>query len=129
MAIHGRTRAQGYSGLADWDFIADVKAKSPIPIVGNGDINTAEAAVEKMRVYGVDAVLIGRGALRNPFIFEQAKALWEGKSFTSARARALCRFDFVAEKSASRNLSESQGVDGSRAQVFSLVLGGISGVP
>src|SRR6476469_8941538 len=65
VAIHGRTRAQGYSGLADWDFIADVKAKSPLPIIGNGDILTAEHAVEKMKTYGVDAVLIGRAALRN----------------------------------------------------------------
>jgi nifR3 family TIM-barrel protein len=78
VAIHGRTRAQGYSGLADWDYIGEVKAKSPLPILGNGDISTAEQAVERMRTYGVDAVLIGRGALRNPFIFEQAYALWKG---------------------------------------------------
>ncbi|MDR3608148.1 MAG: tRNA dihydrouridine synthase DusB [Oligoflexia bacterium] len=81
VAIHGRTRAQGYSGLADWEFIARVKEKSPIPIIGNGDIHTPEVAVEKMRHYGVDAVLIGRGALRNPFIFEQAAALWAGESY------------------------------------------------
>jgi tRNA-dihydrouridine synthase B len=78
VAIHGRTRAQGYSGEADWDFIGDIKAKSPIPIIGNGDIATAEQAVARYRDYGVDAVLIGRGALRNPFIFEQAYALWRG---------------------------------------------------
>ena len=81
VAIHGRTRAQGYTGEADWDFIAEVKAKSPIPIIGNGDINTAESAVERMRTSGVDAVLIGRGALRNPFIFEQAYALWSGEAY------------------------------------------------
>ncbi len=81
VAIHGRTRAQGYSGQADWEFIGDVKAKSPIPIIGNGDINTAAIAVERMRTYGVDAVLIGRGALRNPFIFEQAYALWRGQEY------------------------------------------------
>lgn len=86
VAIHGRTRAQGYSGLADWDFIGDVKAKSPIPILGNGDITTAEQAVSRMRTYGVDAVLIGRGALRNPFLFEQARALWKGESFEWPRA-------------------------------------------
>ena len=84
VAIHGRTRAQGYSGAADWDFIGEVKAKSPIPIIGNGDIVTAEQAVEKVRTYGVDAVLIGRGALRNPFIFEQASALWNGESYVYA---------------------------------------------
>lgn len=80
VAIHGRTRAQGYSGQADWDFIGDIKAKSPIPIIGNGDILTGEDAVMKVRTYGVDAVLIGRGALRNPFMFEQARALWFGQT-------------------------------------------------
>jgi nifR3 family TIM-barrel protein len=82
VAIHGRTRAQGYSGEADWDFIGEVKAKSSIPIIGNGDITTAEVAVSRMKNYGVDAVLIGRGALRNPFLFEQASALWNGESYT-----------------------------------------------
>ena len=81
VAIHGRTRAQGYSGLADWDLIGEIKAKSPLPIIGNGDIITAEDAIEKMRKYGVDAVMIGRGALRNPFIFEQAYALWRGETY------------------------------------------------
>jgi nifR3 family TIM-barrel protein len=85
VAIHGRTRAQGYSGLADWDFIGDVKAKSSLPIIGNGDILTAEHAVEKMKTYKVDAVLIGRGALRNPFIFEQAYALWKGETYQEPR--------------------------------------------
>jgi nifR3 family TIM-barrel protein len=84
VAIHGRTRAQGYSGQADWDFIGEVKAKSPIPIIGNGDILTAEMAVERLRTYGVDAVMIGRGALRNPFIFEQAYALWKGEPVPQA---------------------------------------------
>src|SRR6185312_11595629 len=79
VAIHGRTRAQSYSGLADWDFIGDVKAKSRLPIIGNGDITTAEIAVKRVRDYGVDAVMIGRGALRNPFIFEQALDAWCGR--------------------------------------------------
>lgn len=86
VAIHGRTRAQGYSGLADWDCIGDIKAKSSIPIIGNGDINTAEVAVEKVRTYGVDAAMIGRGALRNPFLFEQASALWIGQAFEPPKA-------------------------------------------
>ena len=77
VAIHGRTRAQGYSGEADWEFIGNVKAKSPLPIIGNGDLSTPEIAVERFQKYGVDAVMIGRGALRNPFIFEQAAALWK----------------------------------------------------
>lgn len=82
VAIHGRTRAQGYSGEADWDFIGNVKAKSPLPIIGNGDITTPELAVRRVRDYGVDAVMIGRGALRNPFIFEQTWDLWNGRSYS-----------------------------------------------
>jgi len=78
VAIHGRTRAQGYSGDADWDFIGEVKARSPLPIIGNGDVSTAEDAVRRYREYGVDAVMIGRGALRNPFLFEQSETLWKG---------------------------------------------------
>jgi tRNA-dihydrouridine synthase B len=78
VAIHGRTRAQGYSGEADWDFIGDIKAKSTLPIIGNGDITTGEDAVRRYKDYGVDAVLIGRGALRNPFIFEQAESVLKG---------------------------------------------------
>ena len=86
VAIHGRTRAQGYSGLADWDYIGEIKAKSSIPIIGNGDITTPEIAVERMSVYGVDAVMIGRAALRNPFIFEQATTLWKGEKYELPRA-------------------------------------------
>lgn len=81
VAIHGRTRAQGYSGLADWDLIGEIKSKSSIPIIGNGDVTTPEIAVERYRTYGVDAVMMGRGALRNPFIFEQAFQLWKGESY------------------------------------------------
>ena len=76
VAIHGRTRAQGYSGLADWDFIADVKANTKIPILGNGDIHTAERAVEKLLTSKCDGVLIGRGALKNPFIFKESLQVW-----------------------------------------------------
>jgi len=86
VAIHGRTRAQGYSGDADWDFIGEVKAKSNLPIIGNGDIVTAEQAVSRYRTYGVDAVMIGRGALRNPFIFEQSADLLAGRPVQSVNA-------------------------------------------
>lgn len=80
VAIHGRTRAQGYSGLADWDFIAEVKAKAQLPILGNGDILTAEQAVHRMKSSGVDGVMIGRGCLKDPYIFADALALWRGEN-------------------------------------------------
>lgn len=75
VAIHGRTRAAGYSGAADWDFIAEVKAASKIPIIGNGDIVTPELAVRRLRETGCDGVMIGRGCLKNPWIFRQAMGL------------------------------------------------------
>jgi tRNA-dihydrouridine synthase B len=72
MAIHGRTRAQAYTGLADWEYIASVKENSRIPILGNGDITNAETANRRLRETGCDGVLIGRGCLKNPWIFQEA---------------------------------------------------------
>jgi len=89
VAIHGRSRAKGYSGLADWDYIAEVKQKSSIPIIGNGDVLTAEGAVAKYKQYGLDGIMIGRAALRNPFIFNQAKALLAGKAVIPTSADML----------------------------------------
>ncbi len=71
VAIHGRTREQAYAGRADWDLIADVKRGASIPIIGNGDIRSASRAAELLESTRVDAVMIGRGALRNPWIFRQ----------------------------------------------------------
>lgn len=83
VAIHGRTRAQGYSGKADWEYIREVKEKSKLPILGNGDIHSAEDALEKMKVSGCDGVLIGRGCLKDPWIFQKALALYQERSFTT----------------------------------------------
>jgi len=80
VAIHGRTRAQGYEGYSDWDFIAEVKAKAKLPIIGNGDIVSAEQAIYRKKQSGVDGIMIGRGALKNPFIFQEALALWKGEA-------------------------------------------------
>lgn len=71
VAIHGRTRAQGYSGLADWELIREVAIKSPIPIIGNGDIITSQQAIQKIEQGYCHAVMIGRGALKNPWIFQE----------------------------------------------------------
>jgi tRNA-dihydrouridine synthase B len=79
VAIHGRTRAAAYSGLADWEFITNVKSKSKIPVLGNGDILTPQAAVRRLTQSGCDGVLIGRGALKNPLIFADALRLWKGQ--------------------------------------------------
>jgi tRNA-dihydrouridine synthase B len=80
VAIHGRTRAQGYEGFADWEFISEIKAKSKIPILGNGDILTPQKAVSRLKESGCDGVLIGRGALKNPLIFADALSLYRGEN-------------------------------------------------
>ena len=80
VAIHGRTRSQGYSGLADWEYIASVKAVSPLPIIGNGDILSAEQAENRLRLSGCDGVMIGRGCLKNPWIFREAQNILNGRS-------------------------------------------------
>ena len=75
VAIHGRTRAQGYEGKANWDLIAEVKEQAKLPIIGNGDIRSAEQAKRRLLESQVDAVMIGRGALRNPGIFNESIGL------------------------------------------------------
>ena len=81
LSIHGRTKCQMYRGEADWSLIGEVKGnpRMHIPILGNGDITTAQQAVDAFRRYGVDGVLIGRGAIGNPWIFEQTQRLLRGE--------------------------------------------------
>jgi tRNA-dihydrouridine synthase B len=77
VAVHGRTRVQGYTGFADWDDIAAVKAAVEIPVFGSGDIRTAADARRRMSETGCDGVLLARGMMGNPWLIRQASALLE----------------------------------------------------
>lgn len=69
--VHGRTRDQGYKGLANWDLIRKVKAAVSVPVSGNGDVTTIKYGMDRWREAGTDGILIGRGAMQNPWIFRQ----------------------------------------------------------
>lgn len=77
VTVHGRTVAQMFGGEADWEIIAEAKRRARIPIVGNGDIGTADDAVRRLRETGVDAVMIGRAAMGNPFVFREIREYLE----------------------------------------------------
>ena len=89
IAIHGRTRAQMYGGEADWSLIGAVKSnpRMHIPVIGNGDIDSAEKAIACRERYGVDGVMIGRAAIGNPWIFQDIKRLLQGETPTSPSYR------------------------------------------
>ncbi|MFL5497776.1 MAG: tRNA dihydrouridine synthase DusB [Gemmatimonadaceae bacterium] len=79
LALHPRTRTQMYSGSARWEEIAAVTAALDIPVIGNGDIKTAEDAVRMQRQTGCAAIMIARGSFGQPWIFDQTRALLQGK--------------------------------------------------
>lgn len=79
IAVHPRTASQGFSGCADWRLIRALKQRLAVPVIGNGDIVAAQDAVRMMADTGCDAVMVGRAAIGNPWIFEQIRALIDGR--------------------------------------------------
>src|SRR5437868_9570057 len=79
IAIHGRTKEQGYKGLANWDLVRQIKETVSVPVSGSGDVVTIEGAFEKWRETKCDGILIGRGAMANPWIFRQIEDLIAGR--------------------------------------------------
>ncbi len=80
VSVHGRTRAQGYNGKADWEAIGRVKAAVKIPVIGNGDVLSGDDAVKLKKISGCDGVMIGRGGLGNPWLFKSVENVLNGKS-------------------------------------------------
>ena len=79
ISVHGRTREQYYSGKADWSVIAAVKRAVDIPVIGNGDVTDGASAIRMMEETGCDFVMVGRGALGNPWVFTELNAAWRGE--------------------------------------------------
>ena len=80
LVIHGRTVAQRYRGKADWDILAEVKARFPsATIIGSGDVFDPQATVELMKRTGLDGFVVARGAIGNPWIFRDLRCLWENR--------------------------------------------------
>lgn len=92
LAIHGRTRAQMYTGEADWTLIGEVKnnPRMHIPIIGNGDVTSPERAKECFDHYGVDAIMVGRGTFGCPWIFEDMKHYLTTGELLPTRSMAWC---------------------------------------
>ena len=73
ITVHGRTRAQGYAGAADWNVIGEVAAAVPVPVIGNGDLSSAADVAKRRRETGISGAMIGRAAMSAPWIFSQTK--------------------------------------------------------
>jgi nifR3 family TIM-barrel protein len=78
--LHGRTKEQGYKGLANWDLVRQIKEAVKIPVSGNGDVTSIENALRRFEETGCDGILIGRGAMQNPWIFRQIQDVTEGRA-------------------------------------------------
>ena len=101
LTIHGRTRSDMFSGKADWRTIAEVKARAKIPVIGNGDVFAPEDAARMFEETGVDGVMLGRGALGNPWLISQAWDLLNGLPITQKNTaeRAAFVVEFLKEMS------------------------------
>lgn len=89
ITIHGRTRSEFYSGNADWDIIKKVKESVNIPVIGNGDVKSAEDVKKMFDETNVDGIMIGRGTLGNPWIFKQIFDELDGKEFSISNQEKL----------------------------------------
>lgn len=112
ITVHGRTRSQMYTGEADWTLIGELKAdpRMEIPVIGNGDITSPENAKEAFEKYGVDGIMIGRGAIGAPWIFKEVKEYIETGSYTPLPANE--KFDILRRqiRESIGNIDEYRGI-------------------
>ena len=110
MSIHGRTRAQAYSGKANWDYIKEVKAQSALPVVGNGDLISGPMAFEALRFSGCDGVMIGRGCLNDPWIFLEALNLFKQDKGAQQEDENRSKKELAQQEGESRQIKEAKNL-------------------
>ena len=127
VTLHARTAKQFYKGHANWEHIARLKSSLDIPVIGNGDLDDAHVAMERMRASGVDAIMLGRAALGNPWLVTQIRDLMEGREARPMPSAAdRLRFCIVHYNTMVEELGESRAVPQMRKHV-ALYLKGIPG--
>lgn len=97
ITVHGRTRAQLYSGTADWDAIHKVKEAVTVPVIANGDITDGDAAKKCLRRTGADGVMIGRSSFGDPWIFSETRTVLNGEAY-EGRPKLRQRIDVAVEQ-------------------------------
>ena len=117
IALHGRTRSEMYGGMADYEEIARVKEKINIPLVANGDVTDATTAIRAFRETGADGIMIGRGAIGNPFIFAEIKAALENREYTPPSIEERAEAALSQLKMAISEKGEEVAVRESRKQI------------
>lgn len=103
ICVHGRTREQMYEPSANWEYIKAVKEAVSIPVIGNGDIFSAADAIRMLEETGVDSLMIGRGAMGNPFIFDEIQHYFDKKTYTPPTIFekikvARCQLEYMIEE-------------------------------
>ena len=127
VTLHARTAKQFYKGEADWEHIAALKRAVDIPVIGNGDLDDPHDALERMRWSGVDAIMLGRATLGNPWLISQIRDLMEGRPARSTPDAAdRLRFCIVHYRAMLDELGEARAVPQMRKHV-ALYLKGIPG--
>ena len=99
LTIHGRTRAQAYSGYADWDYIAKVKKQSPLPVIGNGDLVNSQQILKLKKESACDGMMIGRGCLKNPWIFQEVNGMYKEEASPPAQPAKINQASISAKTS------------------------------